>query len=108
MGLGPVRTPVEQFLVPDVSFVSSFWILDFVFAIASTPCDFLYLNNEYTIQKRKEKEKKKPPILLVLYATWYFFHDSCTSEYNLFYSDIQDPRQGPTNPDPDLPLCDQP
>ena len=35
--------------VPDFSFVSSFWILGFVFAIASAPCDFLYLNNEYMI-----------------------------------------------------------
>ena len=49
-----------------------------------------------------------PLISLILYATWYFFHDSCTSEYNVFYSDIQDPRQEPTNPDPDLPLRDQP
>ena len=49
-----------------------------------------------------------PPISLILYATWYFFHDSCTSEYNLFYSDIQVPRQEPTNPDPDLSLHDQP
>jgi len=48
-GLGPVRTPDEEFLVPDVSFVCSFWILGFVFAIASAPCDFLYLNNEYMI-----------------------------------------------------------
>ena len=32
---------------PDISFVSSFWILGSVFAIASTPCDFLYLNNQY-------------------------------------------------------------
>ena len=31
-----------------------------------------------------------------------------TSEYNVFYSDIQDPRQEPTNPDPDLSLRDQP
>ena len=49
-----------------------------------------------------------PPISLILYATWYFFHDSCTSEYNVFYSDIQDPHQEPTNPDPDLPLRGQP
>jgi len=49
VGLGPVRTPVEEFLVPDISFVSTFWILGFVFAIASAPCDFLYLNNEYII-----------------------------------------------------------
>jgi len=41
VGLGPVRTPVEEFLVPDVSFVSTFWILGFVFAIASAPCDLL-------------------------------------------------------------------
>ena len=45
---------------------------------------------------------------MILYATWYFFHNSCTSEYNVFYSDIQDPRQEPTNPDPDLLLRDQP
>jgi len=49
VGLGPVRTPVQEFLVPDVSFVSTFWILGFVFAIASAPCDFLYLNNKYMI-----------------------------------------------------------
>ena len=48
------------------------------------------------------------PISLILYATWYFFNDSCTSEYNVFYSDIQEPRQEPTNPDPDLLLRDQP
>jgi len=96
--------------VPDVSFVSSFWILGFVFAIASAPCDFLYLNNEYMIYKKKKKKKKKrkTPISLILYATWYFFHHSCTLEYNVFYSDIQVPRQEPTNPDPDLSLHDQP
>jgi len=44
-------------LVPDISFVSSFWILCFVFAIASAPCDFLYLNNEYMILKKKKKKK---------------------------------------------------
>jgi len=49
-----------------------------------------------------------PPISLILYATWYFFHASCTSEYNVFYSDIQVPRQEHTNPDPDLSLHDQP
>jgi len=49
-----------------------------------------------------------PPISLILYAIWYFFHDSCTSEYNVFYSDIQVLRQEPTNPDPDLSLHDQP
>jgi len=49
VGLGPVRTPADVFLVPDISFLSSFWILGFVFAIASAPCDFLYLNNEYMI-----------------------------------------------------------
>ena len=49
-----------------------------------------------------------PPISLILYTTWYFFHDSCTSEYNVFYSDTQVPRQEPTNPDPDLSLHDQP
>ena len=31
----------------------------FVFAIASTPCDFLYLNNEYMIKRKKKKKKKK-------------------------------------------------
>jgi len=50
----------------------------------------------------------RSPISLVLYATWYFFHNSCTSEYNVFYSDMQDLRQEPTNPDPDPPLWDQP
>jgi len=50
----------------------------------------------------------RPPISLVLYTTWYFFHDSCTSEYNVYYSDMQDPREEPTNPDPDLPLRDHP
>ena len=35
--------------VPDVSFVSSFCVLGFIFAIVSAPCDFLYLNNEYMI-----------------------------------------------------------
>jgi len=71
---------------------------------------FLVLNKEYMIEKKvkKKKMKKMPPISLVLYATWYFIHDSCTSEYNVFYSGIQDPRQEPTNPDPDLPLRDQP
>jgi len=49
-----------------------------------------------------------PPISLILYATWYFSPDTCPSEYNLFYLDIQDPPQEPTNPDPDLPLRDQP
>ena len=48
VSLGPVRTPVEE-IVPDFSFVSSSWILGFVFAIARAPCDFLYLNNEYMI-----------------------------------------------------------
>ena len=41
------RPQLKSFLVPDVSFVCWFWILGFVFAIASAPCDFLYLNNEY-------------------------------------------------------------
>jgi len=36
-------------LVMVFSFVSSFWHLGFVFAIASAPRDFLYLNNEYMI-----------------------------------------------------------
>jgi len=25
--------------------------------------------------------------LRILYATWYFLHDSCLSEYNVFYSE---------------------
>jgi len=41
-------------IVPDISFVCSFWLLGFVFAIASAPCDFLYLNNEYMIKKKKQ------------------------------------------------------
>jgi len=41
--------PQMKSSVPDVSFVSSFWFLGFVFAIGSAPCDFLYLNNEYMI-----------------------------------------------------------
>jgi len=53
-------------------------------------------------------KRASPPISLVLYTTWRFFHDSGTSEYNVFYSDIQDPHQESTNPDPDLPLRDQP
>jgi len=61
VGLGPVWTPVEEVLVPDISFVSTFWILGFVFAIASAPCDFLYLNNEYMIYIKKKK-KKSPQI----------------------------------------------
>ena len=81
-------------------------VTGFVYAIASAPREFLYLKTtNYMIKKKK---KKKPPISLILYATWYFFHDSCTSEYNVFYSDIQVPRQEPTNPDPDLSLHDQP
>ena len=80
--------------------------MSLVHAIASAPCDFLYLNNQYIIFFFLKK--KKTPISLVLYATWYFFHDSGTSEYNVSYSEVQDPRQEPTNPDPDLPLCDQP
>jgi len=50
----------------------------------------------------------RPVTNSILYATWYFFHDSCSSEYNVFYSDIQVPRQEPTNPDPDLSLHGQP
>ena len=34
-------------------------LVGFVFAIASAPCDFLYLNNEYMIKKKKEKKKEK-------------------------------------------------
>jgi len=55
VGLGPVRTPVEEILVPDVSFVSTFWILGFVFAIASALCHFLYLNNGYVVWKKKKE-----------------------------------------------------
>jgi len=83
----------------DVFFVCWFWVLGFVVAIAWALCDSLYLNNKYMILKER---KKTPPIPLVLYATWYFFHNACTSEYNVFYSDIQDPCQEPTNPDHDL------
>jgi len=57
--------PQLKNLVPDVSFVSTCWILGFVFAIGSAPCHFLYHNNQYMIYKKKEKrkkEKKKPPI----------------------------------------------
>jgi len=39
--------PLMKRFVPDISCVSSFLLLGFVFAIASAPCDFLYLNNEY-------------------------------------------------------------
>jgi len=53
--------PPPKSSVPDISFVSSFWILGFVFAIASAPCDFLYLNNEYMIYINKSK---KAPYLL--------------------------------------------
>ena len=48
----------------DVSFVSSVWILGFVFAIAKAPCDFLYLNIEYMILKNKNKKQKKSPLSL--------------------------------------------
>jgi len=48
--------------VPDVSFVCSFWILDFVFAIASAPYDFLYLNNEYMIYIKNKYKKKRSPL----------------------------------------------
>jgi len=34
--------------------------IGFVFAIASAPCDFLYLNNEYMTLKKKKKKKKAP------------------------------------------------
>jgi len=47
------------------------------------------------ITNKKLKNKKKPRISLVLYATWYFFPDFCTSEYNFFYSDIQDQAKNP-------------
>jgi len=81
----------------------------FVSVIASAPYCFLYLNQRiHDIKEKKKKRKKKPPISLIRDATWYFFYDSCTSEYNVFYSDIQVPRQEPTNPDPDLSLHDQP
>jgi len=49
VGQGPAQTVFWRCLVTDISFVSMFWILDFVFAIASTPYHFLYLNNEYMI-----------------------------------------------------------
>jgi len=55
--------PQMKRFVPDFSFVSLFWLLGFVFAIASAPCDFLYLNNEYMTlkkEKKKKKEKKAP------------------------------------------------
>jgi len=45
-------------IVPDISFVCLFWILGFVFVIASAPCDFLYLNNEYMKNKKRKKKKK--------------------------------------------------
>ena len=81
----------------------------FVHTIGSAPREFLYLSyleiNEYMNYK---KYKKKPPISLILYAPWYFFHDSSTSKYNVFYSNIQVPRHEPTNPNPDLSLQDQP
>ena len=53
--------PQMKRVVPDISFVSSFWVLGFVLAIASAPCDFLYLNNEYMIYKKNKKNKKKAP-----------------------------------------------
>jgi len=82
----------------------------FISVIASTRHCFLYLNQRiHDDKKEKRKKKKKRSLIsLMLYATWYFFPDSCASEYNVFHSDIQDPRQEPTNPDPDLPLRDQP
>jgi len=43
---------------PDVYFVSSFWLLGFVFAIASAPCDFLYLKQRIYDLKKKKKKKK--------------------------------------------------
>jgi len=58
--------------------------MGFVSVIASAPYRFLYLKQRI----HDYKNKKKPPISLILYATWYFFHDSCISEYNVFYSDI--------------------
>jgi len=81
----------------------------FVSVIASAPYYFLYLNQRIHDIKKKKKGggKKKPPISLILYATRYFFHDSCTSEYNVFYSDIQDLHQEPKNPNPNLLLRDQ-
>jgi len=48
-GPGTGTDSSSSVLVLDVSFVSSFSILSFVFAIASAPSDFLYLNNEYII-----------------------------------------------------------
>jgi len=52
--------------------------------------------------KIKIKIKTTTHISLVHYSTWYFFHDSYTLAYNVFYSDIQDLPQEPTNIDPDL------
>ena len=51
--------PQLKSYVPDFYFLGSFSILGFVFAIASAPCDFLYLNNEYMILKKKREKKKK-------------------------------------------------
>ena len=66
--------PQLKSYVPDVSFVSSFWILGFVFDIASAPYDFLYLNNEYMIYKKKKRKKKSPLFssrLRALYTSSY-------------------------------------
>jgi len=41
--------PLRRRIVMDIYFVSLFWILGFVFAIASAPCDLLDLNNQYMI-----------------------------------------------------------
>jgi len=45
-GPGTGTDPRLKSSVPDISFVGLFWLLRFVLAIPSAPCDFLYLNNE--------------------------------------------------------------
>jgi len=55
--------------VLDVSFVSMFWILRFVFTIACAPCDFFCLNNKYMIYKKKEKKEKGPLCFIFLVSS---------------------------------------
>jgi len=47
----------------DFSHEGMMWVVGFfygfVFAIASAPCDFLYLINEYMIYKKRKKKKGK-------------------------------------------------
>jgi len=50
--------PQMKRIVPDISFVCLFWLLGFVFAMASTPCDFLYLKQRIYDIKNKKKVKK--------------------------------------------------